>query len=64
MSEPSNKPSAAYSADPAPHLAIWLADWPEARGEIEQLLNAYLQRKPDYDRRRTESVLETLDRAC
>jgi hypothetical protein len=63
MSEPSNKPSAAYSADPALHLAIWLADWPEARGEIEQLLNAYLQRKPDYDRRRTEGVLETLDRA-
>ena len=61
MSEPSNKPSAAYSADPAPHLAIWLADWPEARGEIEQLLDAYLQRKPDYDRRRTEGVLEILD---
>jgi hypothetical protein len=53
----------AQSADPAPHLTIWLADWPEARAEIEQLLDTYLQRKPDYDRRRTEVVLETLDRA-
>jgi hypothetical protein len=59
----SNNPSTAASADPAPHLTIWLADWPEARAEIEQLLDTYLQRKPDYDRRRTEVVLETLDRA-
>ena len=58
-----NDPSRPHTADPAPHLAIWLADWPEARGEIEQLLDAYLQRKPDYDRRRTEDVLEILDRA-
>jgi hypothetical protein len=56
-------PSAIQGADPAPHLTIWLADWPEARGEIEQLLDTYLQRKPDYDRRRTEGVLEALDRA-
>jgi hypothetical protein len=27
------------------------------------LLDAYLQRKPDYDRRKTERVLEALDRA-
>ena len=58
-----NDPSRPYTADLAPHLTTWLADWPEARGEIEQLLDAYLQRKPDYDRRRTEVVLEALDRA-
>ena len=52
-----------HMADPAPHLTTWLADWPEARAEIEQLLDVYLQRKPDYDRRRTEGVLEALDRA-
>ena len=33
------------------------------RGEIAQLLDTYLQRKPDYDRRRTEDVLTALDRA-
>jgi hypothetical protein len=58
-----NNPSTPRIADPAPHLTAWLADWPEARGEIEQLLDTYLQRKPDYDRRRTEGVLEALDRA-
>jgi hypothetical protein len=58
-----NNPSAPRIADPAPHLTAWLADWPEARSEIEQLLDTYLQRKPDYDRRRTEGVLEALDRA-
>jgi hypothetical protein len=63
MSGQLNHPGPAHSADPAPHLTIWLADWPEARAEIEQLLDTYLQRKPDYDRRRTEVVLETLDRA-
>ena len=63
MSEQSNNPSTTRTADPAPHLTTWLADWPEARGEIEQLLDAYLQHKPDYDRRRTEGVLEALDRA-
>lgn len=52
-----------HMADPAPHLTTWLADWPEARAEIEQLLDVYLQRKPDYDRRQTEGVLEALDRA-
>jgi hypothetical protein len=49
--------------DPAPHVTAWLADWPAARNEIEQLLDVYLRSKPDYDRRRTESVLEALDRA-
>jgi hypothetical protein len=63
MSEQSNNSSTTHTADPAPHLTTWLTDWPEARGEIEQLLDAYLRRKPDYDRRRTESVLEALDRA-
>jgi hypothetical protein len=63
MREQSNNPSAAHSADLAPHLASWLADWPEARDEIERLLDVYLQRKPDYDRRRTEDVLKALDRA-
>jgi hypothetical protein len=63
MLGPSNDPSSPRTADPAPHLTAWLADWAEARGEIEQLLDAYLRRKPDYDRRRTESVLEALDRA-
>ena len=63
MSEQSNNPSATHTADPAPHLTTWLADWSEARDDIEQLLDAYLQRKPDYDRRRTEAVLEALDRA-
>jgi len=53
--------SLAHTDDPAPHLTVWLADWPEVRGEIEQLLDAYLQRKPDYDRRRTEDVLKALD---
>ena len=61
MSGQFNNPSTAYSVDSAPHLTSWLADWPEVRGEIEQLLDAYLQRKPDYDRRRTEGVLEALD---
>ena len=56
-------PSIAPAADPAPHLTAWLADWPEVRGEIAQLLDAYLQRKPDYDRRKTEGILEALDRA-
>jgi hypothetical protein len=55
--------STYHTADPAPHLTAWLTDWPEARGEIEKLLDTYLQRKPDYDRRRTEGVLEALDRA-
>ena len=63
MSAQSNNSSTTRSADPAPHLTTWLADWPEARGEIEQLLDTYLQRKPEYDRRRTEAVLEALDRA-
>jgi hypothetical protein len=58
-----NSPSSAHSADPAPHLTSWLAGWPEVRGEIEQLLDAYMQRRPDYDRRQTEDVIETLDRA-
>ena len=58
-----NDSSRAHMADPAPHLTIWLADWPQARAEIEQLLDAYLQRKPDYHRRRTDGVLEALDRA-
>ncbi|HET9224896.1 MAG TPA: hypothetical protein VFO07_20450 [Roseiflexaceae bacterium] len=63
MSERSNHPTTVRTTDPAPHLTTWLTDWPEARDEIEQLLDAFLQRKPDYDRRRTEVVLETLDRA-
>jgi hypothetical protein len=58
-----NNPSRPYTADLAPRLASWLADWPEVRDEIEHLLDTYLQRKPDYDRRRTEGVLEALDRA-
>ena len=63
MSQQSNSPGTTHAADPAPHLAIWLADWPQVRDEIEQLVDAYLQRKPDYDRRRTEDVLLVLDRA-
>jgi hypothetical protein len=63
MSGQANNAGAVNCADPAPHLASWLADWPEARDEIERLLDVYLQRKPDYDRRRTEAVLEALDRA-
>jgi hypothetical protein len=58
-----NRLSIPHTADPTPHLTAWFAGWPEVRGEIEKLLDAYLQRKPDYDRRRTESVLETLDHA-
>ena len=58
-----NDHGSAYTADPAPHVTAWLADWAEVRDEIEHLLDAYLQRKPDYDRRKTESVLEALDRA-
>jgi hypothetical protein len=58
-----NNPGSLHTADPAPHVTAWLADWAEVRDEIEELLDAYLQRKPDYDRRRTESVLEALDRA-
>jgi hypothetical protein len=63
MIKQSNDLSTTQIADPAPHLTAWLTDWPEVRGEIGQLLNAYLQRKPDYDRRRAEAVLEALDRA-
>jgi hypothetical protein len=63
MSGQPNYPGPAHGADPAPHLTNWLAGWPEVRGEIEQLLDVYLQRRPDYDRCQTEVVLETLDRA-
>jgi len=63
MIEQSNDLCAPHTASPPPHLTAWLGDWPEVRGELGQLLDAYLQRKPDYDRRRTERVLETLDRA-
>lgn len=63
MLRKNNNPGSPRAADPAPHVTAWLADWTEVRGEIEQLLDAYLQRKPDYDRRKTESVLEALDRA-
>jgi hypothetical protein len=58
-----NDTNSAHTADPVSHLTTWLADWPRVRDEIEQLLNAYLQRKPDYDRNRTEDVLLALDRA-
>src|SRR5262249_24019620 len=51
------------ATDPAPHLTAWLADWPAVRTEIAGLLDTYLRSKPDYDRRRTESVLDALDLA-
>jgi hypothetical protein len=51
------------ATDPAPHLTAWLADWPTVRTEIADLLDSYLRSKPDYDRRRTEGVLDALDRA-
>jgi hypothetical protein len=57
------KDSQPRPTDLAPHLSAWLADWPAARAEIADLLDAYLRSKPDYDRSRTESVLEALDRA-
>jgi hypothetical protein len=63
MIEQLNRLSIPHTADPAPHLTPWFADWPEVRREIEKLLEAYLLRKPDYDRCMTENVLETLDRA-
>ncbi len=63
MTAQSNIPPVLHATDLAPHLTAWLADWPVARGEIEKLLDAYLRSKPDYDRRRTEGVLEALDRA-
>jgi hypothetical protein len=58
-----NNPGPPHTADPAPHVTAWLADWTEVRDEVEHLLDTYLQRKPDYDRRKTERVLEALDRA-
>jgi hypothetical protein len=62
MVEQCNQPGIYPAAYPVPHLAAWLADWPTVRSDIEQLLDAYLRRKPDYDRSRIVSVLEALER--